>query len=252
MSQTHTVFRELLRAARACEPAIEPTPTLHALAYVLVLEAVDEREALEPELVRELVSLGEDALARAALVEPASEDDEDFLAEAVPLARAGLALLSGKVPDYARLPRERVEPSPVRLLHALRGELPGVEAGRLAARFLARGDGLLADTHRLRARLREPEGPVLRLAAAPAAELRDPREGARVFLDEARGVEIVYFDDDATVGVYTDDDVVTLVGDDFEPLVHERGYLLARVTGFGAVTGEVEVRGERLPFSFSR
>ncbi len=34
MSQTHTVFRELLRAARACEPAIEPTPTLHALAYV--------------------------------------------------------------------------------------------------------------------------------------------------------------------------------------------------------------------------
>src|SRR5690606_28095931 len=123
-------------------------------------------------------SLGDAALGRIELLDRASlaEDDADFLEQVVPLAEAGRALLRGEPVDYEAIPSERVQPSPARIVQALRGDLSGAESGRLAARFLRRGDDLLRSAHRMRESTRAAEGPALRLAAAPVGEVRDPRE----------------------------------------------------------------------------
>jgi hypothetical protein len=227
----HDTFAMLLHQAKLSEPTLDPLPVLHALGQLLVLEAVGVREQIAANDRDVLVALGKTALQRARWMrrEALPEDELDFIEDAIPLAEAGLSLLRGERPDLSALPYERVEPSPSRIIEALRGDLPALEAGRLAARYLRSGNETLRATHEMRERLRANELVSQRLAAAPPEIIRDPREGERVFVNDARGVEVVLFRDDATLAAYAEDDYVSLGGAGVTDVAHQTGFCLAKL-----------------------
>jgi hypothetical protein len=227
----HDTFAMLLRDAKLSEPTLDPVPVLHALGQILLLEAVHLREQIGPAERDALLALGKTALQRARwmLREALSEDELDFIEESLPLAEAGLSLLRGERPNLSALPYERVEPSPSRIIEALRGGLPALEAGRLAMRYLRSGNETLRAAHDVRERLRANELVSQRLAAAPPEAIRDPREGERVFASDARGIELVLFRDDATLAAYAEDDYVSLGGAGITDVTHRTGFCLARL-----------------------
>jgi hypothetical protein len=244
----HDTFAMHLRNAKASEPTLDPIPALDALGHVLLLEATGLRGAMSPADREALVTLGTTAVRRARWMrnEPLSEDDLDFIEEALPLAEAGLALLRDGAIDASGLPHERVEPSAARLVSALRGDLPGLEAGRLAARYLRSKDGALRAAHEMRERMIATERSSRKLAAAAPERVRDPREGVRVFVDEGLGVEVVLFADDATLAAYAEHDYVSLSGDAIASAAHQTGFCLSKLAegSRGAHTFAVKV-GDR-------
>jgi hypothetical protein len=246
----HDVFAMHVRIARESEPTLDPVPVLEALGHVLLLEATGLRELVSEADRDVLLALGETAVRRARWMrnESLAEDDLDFIEEALPLAEAGLALLGGESIDASRLPRELLDPGPARVVAALRGDLGGFEAGRLAARFLRLGDGSLRAAHEMRERVFATERSSRKLAAAAAAHIRDPREGERVFVDDAMGVEVVLFDDDATLAAYAEHDYVSLAGAHIASVTHQTGFCLARLAegAKGALTISVTVGDEEV------
>jgi hypothetical protein len=241
------VFREDLARARAHRDGDDPWPVLEALSRALFASAAGELDELGRGELEPLVRAGRRALLAAGPA-PDGEDDEDA-ADAIALARAGLAVLSGEPPARVYGPRDPMHVPDGRLAAAARGALDGFSLGALAL-HVVRCEPCSARLGVLGAGGRAALHAPLRVAARSAVPMRRPDEGHVVISLDDPAVEVVLFDDGdgaRSLAVYAEQPVsVRLVAPSIETLDMLTGYFLGRLTGDAPATLDAELHhGER-------
>jgi hypothetical protein len=228
---------------------------LEALAWACALDATGSPSAERRRAdVRALASRG-----RAALLAAAVPSDDDR-AEAVALARAGLALLGGQRPRT--LPAgDLIRPSPRRVAALLAGTLDGLSAASCALALARTVEGRAeiailsraaeGDAAAVSATTDEP----LALAAQEAQPMRSPREGRRIARLAAPEVEAVLFErrGQRELAVYgTASEPVRLVADCLTPVDFRGGYFLCSVAPRASlVNGQLHAGDRIVPWTFA-